>query len=59
MTCTSCFKVLTLLLFVCLSVNLSAQADRDILNTGDNKFWISPYDYIHSKDAVTASEQPC
>lgn len=55
MKCTSCFKVFTFLLFVCLSVNLSAQADRDTLNIGDNKFWVSPYDYRQSKDAITAS----
>lgn len=55
MKCTSCFKVFTFLMFACLSVNLTAQADRDTLNIGDNKFWVSPYDYRHSKDAVTAS----
>ncbi len=55
MKCTSCFKVFTFLLFVCLSVNLIAQIDRDTLNRGDNKFWVSPYDYRNSKDAITAS----
>lgn len=56
MKCTLCFKVLTFcLLFVCLSINLTAQHGRDTLNFKDNKFWISPYDYRQSQDAITAS----
>lgn len=55
MKCTSCFKVFTFLLFVCLSVNLNAQVQKDTLQTGNDKFWVSPYDYRNSKDAVTAS----
>lgn len=55
MKCTSSLKVFTFLLFVCLSVNLNAQVQRDTLKTGDDKFWVSPYDYRNSKDAVTAS----
>lgn len=55
MKCTSCFKIFTFLLFVCLSINLNAQIEKDTLNIGDNKFWISPYDHRQSKDAVTAS----